>query len=278
MRDQSGRVPLHFACKDRLVEPEHVVASLLVAYPKGAALADFDGTFAIHVAAEYSTTAVLDMVFKANEAALTKITTGWSHESVMHFAVSGQKLANIECLHALDPSLMAVRGNKGRTTLHMATSAICWNNFNFAAFNFVFACDPSAASVADNDGLLALHIIAYYLSGPLSDEVKCLRLLLKAYPQGASHLDNDGETPYLICKNHDGPAYARRLLLMAAPSLDPALLRKYNYEARRHVLFLAFAAVSPPSPPPAPPRPNLLRRIHKSQGGPDLTRKIATFL
>ena len=37
--------------------------------------------------------------------------------------------------------------------------------------------------------------------------------------------------------------YARRLLLMAAPSLDPAELRQVNYEARRQVLFLAFAAV-----------------------------------
>jgi len=51
MRDGSGRAPLYLACEGHLVEPEHVVASLLVAYPKGAALADFDGTFAIHVAA-----------------------------------------------------------------------------------------------------------------------------------------------------------------------------------------------------------------------------------
>jgi len=113
---------------------------------------------------------------------------------------------------------------------------------------------------------------------PLFDEAKCLRLLLKAYPQGASQLNNAGQTPYSILQYIKNSTYACCLLLMVAPSLDPALLRQVNYEARRQLLFLVFAAVSPPSPPPAPPRPNLLRRIHKSQGGPDLTRKIATFL
>jgi len=76
---------------------------------------------------------------------------------------------------------------------------------------------------------------------PLSDEAKSLRFLLKAYPQGASHANNAGRTPYSFCL--PAHAYARRLLLIAAPALDPVKLHRVNYEARRQVLFMAFSAV-----------------------------------
>jgi len=73
------------------------------------------------------------MVSKANEAALTVVVTdGWPSCSVVHFAARGQRLANIEYLHALDPSLMAIRCDQGETTLHFATH----ERINFAVLKF----------------------------------------------------------------------------------------------------------------------------------------------
>jgi len=285
---RDGDFPLHLACYG---ESEHVVASLLAAYPEGAAVASNDGYLAIYLAARYSSAAVLEMVFRANEAALRLTIDGGRENggSIMHAAAGGVNSANVEFLHSVDPSLVTARNKNGNTPFLFAASCLS----SFDVLRAVYACDPSAVGVVDDEGCLAFHHLLHLkphfmlrradgvlISAfePLSDEAAQLRFLLKVYPQGASHVNNKGETPYSLCGHQRVSAYARRLVLMAAPSLDPAELHRVNYEARRQVLFLVFAAVSSHSTPTPSHRSNLLRRIHKLRGGPGLVRKIATFL
>jgi len=52
------------------------------------------------------------------------------------------------------------------------------------------------------------------------------------------------KTPYRLAVECGLPAYYRRLLLRAAPNLNPAELRRLNWEERRLAMFVAFAAVA----------------------------------
>jgi len=64
---------------------------------------------------------------------------------------------------------------------------------------------------------------------PLSEAADAFRLLLRLYPEAASIEGGVGDwktTPYQLAVEHNVPAYYRRLLLQAAPDLDPAELRR----------------------------------------------------
>ena len=268
MIDSDGYTPLHIACQGDLIEPGHVVAKLLAKYKEAAAVALPNGLLAVHLAARLSTKEVLEMVVKANMEGV-KVVAG-AYGTAMHQAASGKNVANVEYLHSLSPALIAIKSSNGLSPLHFAAQSS-----NFAMLRAVFACDPLAVRVADNDGLLALNYLmdrSYKLTfEPLSDEAKSLRFLLKAYPQGTSHANNAGDTPYSLCL--PARAYARRLLLLAAPALDPAELHRVNYEARRQVLFLAFSAVE------AKGKETMLRRLRKQcDGAVNVVRVISSFL
>jgi hypothetical protein len=264
----NGYTPLHIACEGDLIEPGHVVATLLARYKEAAAVAKTNGCLAVHDAAQYSTKEVLEMVVEANMEGV-KVVAG-TCGTAMHQAAGDKNVANVEYLHSLSPALIAIKSSIGSSPMHFAASLS-----NFAMLRGVFACDPLAVRVANNEGFLALHHLMSRSNKltfePLSDEAKSLRFLLKAYPQGASHASNAGRTPYSRCL--PARAYARRLLLMAAPALDPAELHRVNYEARRQVLFLAFSAVE------AKGKETMLRRLRKHRDGTiNVVRVISSFL
>ena len=52
------------------------------------------------------------------------------------------------------------------------------------------------------------------------------------------------KTPYQLAIDKNLPPYYLRLLLRAAPNLNPAELHRLNYAERRMAMFLAFKAVS----------------------------------
>jgi len=83
---------------------------------------------------------------------------------------------------------------------------------------------------------------------PLSVAADAFRLLLRLYPEAAGTEGGTGakakKTPYQLAVNKGLPAYYRRLLLRAAPDLDPAELRKLNWAERRMAMYVAYATVA----------------------------------
>ena len=90
------------------------------------------------------------------------------------------------------------------------------------------------------------------LRSPTCPTADCFRLILRLYPEAAGFLckeniEDEDEEPwsaYKLAAKMDSDPYFLRLLLKADPTIDPAELRRLNYEARRMALFLAYRGVS----------------------------------
>ena len=108
------------------------------------------------------------------------------------------------------------------------------------------------ASAHLDNGRLPLHMLICYknrtlTAEPLSAAADAFRLLLRLYPEAAGIEGGVGvhkKTPYQLAIEEDLPSYYRRLLLRAAPDLDPAELRRLNWAERRTAMFVAYAAVA----------------------------------
>jgi hypothetical protein len=82
---------------------------------------------------------------------------------------------------------------------------------------------------------------------PLSAETNMLRYLLRHYPAAVTIRagpDDGNKNVYELAIEHKHPDFVRRLLLRAAPELDPDELRRLNFAERRMALFLAHCAIS----------------------------------
>ena len=105
----------------------------------------------------------------------------------------------------------------------------------------------------------------------LSPWADAFRLLLRLYPEAAGTeggRDYTLTTPYGLAVMGCLPAYYRRLLLRAAPHLDPAELRRLHWEERRLAMFLAFTALAG--------KPPLLARLRYENV--DLVKHVVSFL
>ena len=96
--------------------------------------------------------------------------------------------------------------------------------------------------------------------------------MLHSYPEAAGI---EGgvvfkETPYQLAIDYDLPPYYLRLLLRAAPDLNPAELHRLNYAERRMALFLAFRARTSNIDPP------FLARLRFEKM--DLLKHVVSFL
>jgi ankyrin repeat protein len=99
----------------------------------------------------------------------------------------------------------------------------------------------AAAASAPEDSGLPLHC---FLRGEdPSWCIEMLRELLRCYPMAAGKENSKGITPYQIAVKEGMSTLIRRLLLRADPTIDPAELRRLNYEERRMAMFLVFSAI-----------------------------------
>ena len=99
-------------------------------------------------------------------------------------------------------------------------------------------------------------------------------MLLRMYPEAAGIEGGVGarykKTPYQLAVDNNLPLYYLRLLLRAAPNLNPAELHRLNCAERRMAMFLAFKAIS------SQPEPLLLARLRFAKK--DLLRHVISFL
>jgi len=66
---------------------------------------------------------------------------------------------------------------------------------------------------------------------------------MRLYPEAAGVEAGEAlckKTPYQLAVDKGFPAYYRRLLLCAAPDLDPAELRRLDWAERRTAMYVAL--------------------------------------
>ena len=99
-------------------------------------------------------------------------------------------------------------------------------------------------------------------------------MLLHQYPEATGIVGGVGiykkKTPYQLAVDKYLPSYYLRLLLRAAPNLNPVELHRLNYEERRMAIFLAFRARTSATEPP------LLARLRFEKM--DLVKHVISFL
>ena len=81
---------------------------------------------------------------------------------------------------------------------------------------------------------------------------------------------NGRKTPYQLAIDGNLPPYYLRLLLRAAPDLNPAELHRLNYAERRMAMFLAFKAVT------SQKKPVVLKRLCFENK--DLVKHVMSYL
>ena len=206
--------------------------------------------------------------------------------NLLHFAArclpEEHRAAKVRLLCARYPQMMIQRDGLGNTPLLVA----CYRDSGATLRLLCEAGGQEAASAAVvhptranhiSNGQLPLHWLIEYnddtpTSAPLSELADTFRLLLRLYPEAAGTEGGVGvaykKTPSQLAVDKDLPPYYRRLLLRAAPHVDPAELRRLNWAERRTAMFVAFAAVAAEAP--------VLARLRAESK--DLVKQVVSYL
>ena len=250
------------------------------------------GWLPVHYAASYSTVEVMEFLLSLYPESASVLTTSGS-ENLLCLAISDIESstsvmeAKVRFLCTRYPAMMLQRDGRGFAPLCSAFS--CPNNMKIAPVVQVL-CEAGGqelvkmpiAHPTDTDwllnGLLPLHCLVlridFLVDSLLSKEADCFRLLLRLYPEAAGIEGGVGvdhkKTPYQRAVDKNLPPYYLRLLLRAAPDLNPAELHRLNYAERRMAMFLAFRAVT------TQVKPTIMARLLGVNR--DLVKYVVSFL
>lgn len=238
VQNDIGLLPLHTACYSKKALP--IVQLLLRVYPEGARVVSETGMLPANIAAEYSSTEVLEEVLRAYPEAISMSSADdLNNTPLMKAVISGNEdCVRFICEHY--PDTILTPNIHGRNAFHLAAEGD-----SVEILRLLDAAAPQCVTLPDREGKLALHLFADVHQEIIHErdrEAECLKYLLRRYPQAASMVDTAGNTPLTLCNAEN--TYVRRLLLMADPAQGVAELRRLNYAARRMGIFLAFAAIN----------------------------------
>jgi ankyrin repeat protein len=225
-----------------------VFQDLLASNYEAASVMTNDKRYLLHMVARRGTLDMLKLTYEAYPEAVKYWSGGFG--TPLHQAVLDNSVEKMEYLHSLYPEAARMVNDEKETLLHIAVS----NSFDVVKRALSYF--PEAIQMKSGArGFLPLHKLAErkmsstetgrlcsILSGSTnSDALENLRLLLKHYPQAAKIYSDDDRRPY-ECLPKDNTELAQRLILRAAPAVNPFECHRLNYEARRGALYLLFAA------------------------------------
>ena len=221
--------------------------------------------------------------------------------NLLHCVVWGgskDSVAKARLLCARYPAMMLQRNAEGHTPLYAAifhtvpdvVLALCEAGGREVA---IIPCVHPTEPEDTCNGWLLLHMMckrvhAFRLRESfVSPGADAFRLLLRLYPEAAGIEAGGGaerKTPYQLAVDQaqedpywaqydprDLPAYYFRVLLRAAPHLDPEELHRLNWAERRTAMYVAYAARFPKGTKPA-----LLARLRLETA--DVVRHVVSFL
>ena len=289
-RDSYGRNILHQACQRSLPSKLRIdVMKMMLALHKDAVQErSSSGWLPVHNAASSCDVEVVEFLLGLYPEAASVVTS--SGRNLLHVAAGDSDVSRavpkLQYLCARYPAMTLQGDNGGEMTVHMATSSQRFKTM-LALYEaggteqfMMPIVHPTNARYGFN-GYLHLHIFIFYQSDSLkiashatSEVADIFRWLLRLYPEAAGIECGVGtlhkKTPYQMAVILRLPDYYRRLLLRAAPTLNPAELHRLNYDERRMAMFLAFRAVT------ATTEPSLLVRLRGESR--DLVQRLVSFL
>ena len=257
---------LHLTAANEKIQSQQcidVMTHFLARHKDAVREVDEDGWLPVHHAARFSTAEVMDFLLGLYPGSASVVTTDGS-SNLLRLAVrdtdntTSVMEAKVRFLCSRYPAMLVQKDGEGDTPLHYAM--ICKN---IPAVQILceaggpeqvrlLAAHPTKANHEYN-GWLPLHYLINWnarsiCDSLLSEAADCFRLFLRSYPEAAGIEGGVGawykNTPYQLAVDNDLPPYYLRLLLRAAPNLNPAELHRLNYAERRMAMFLAFGAVT----------------------------------
>ncbi len=238
----------------------------------------------MHSAAEYCDVEVLEFLLGLYPEAASVVTS--SRQNLLHLAAGdsdSSRAVKVPFLCSRYPAMIQQRNSSGSLPVHgmqnYNTALALYEAGGIEQFKTPFA-HPTDATHSLN-GYLPLHFFLSFQSNSpmtnssaISETADMFRWLLRLYPEAAGIEGGMGsfkKTPYQLAVDRKLPDYFLRLLLRAAPTLNPAELHRLNYAERRMAMFLAFRAVAA-TMMEAP----LLARLRGENK--DLVQRVVSFL
>ena len=292
-RNSSDKNLLHIAASSDATPFQlciDVMQRILALHKDAVREVDKDGRFPVHTAARHSTVEVVEFLLGLYPESASVVTSDDEIDNLLHLAVNDTENttsvmeAKVRLLCSRYPAMIHQRDDEGDTPL---LGAICRENIPAMQILCeiggeeqvrVPVTHPTDTNCKWN-GWLPLHYIINWnveaLCGSLlSKEADYLRLFLRWYPEAAGIEGGIGArykmTPYQLAVDMSLPPYYLRLLLCAAPNLNPAELHRLNYAERRMAMFLAFRARTFATEPP------FLARLRFAKI--DLVKHVISFL
>ena len=283
---------LHHCCS-RSTLPSSVCISLmqrLVAIHPDVVKEEVQGKLPIHdAAASDCSVEVMEFLLGLYPESATIFTTETRRANLLHLVVRSnvKRAAKVSYLCSRYPEMIHQRNGEGKIPLHLALENSYLDVptvqllFKVGGLELVRTpiVHPTKSSYSFN-GWLPLHsfMTSYSLRwssspSPLSDVAVFFRLMLRWYPEAAGTEAGNGtdkKTPYQLAVKNELDPYYLRLLLRAAPNLNPAELHRLNYAERRMAMFLAFKAAA------SDPEPLLMARLRFKDK--ELVKHVVSFL
>ena len=283
---------LHLTVGQNLVPSQvriDVMKQILAIHKDAVRELDSDGWFPVHTAARYGNIEVMEFLVGLYPESSSMVTRNKA-QNLLHMAVRDIEnnttvmKAKVRYLCSQYPAMTLQKDSDGDTPLHHAAyqgyiptvKLLCESGGQEQVKTPVV--HPTDAQCVWN-GYLPLHYLISFnpeslRRSLLSDAAVLFSTLLRMYPEAVGMIGGIGvayrKTPYQLAVDNDLPSYYLRLLLRAAPNLNPAELHRLNYEERRMALFLAFAARARATEPP------FLARLRFAKM--DLVKHVVSFL
>jgi hypothetical protein len=247
--DESGNLPIYYFCRIKctldFLQPLVPIAmrALMAAHPDAASEEDSDGDYLLHNVAQYCSLDMLELVYEAYpEAIRIRDCNGCTP---LHLAALDSSVEKVQYLYSLHPEAAQMVTADKATLLHCAA-----NSTSLSVLAAVYEYNPGAIhQVSEPLEYLPLHELVASYNGTKhadvrSEKLAMARFLLKKDPGSARALSGFDRTPYSLLERYNSEEM-QRILLRAAPEMDPCALHRLNYEARRGALYLLFAAELP---------------------------------
>lgn len=224
--DAYDNLPIHFAANGN--SSTEVLNELLFCYPDSIKIPNRDGQLPLHIVATSDNLFKVKAIFRAYPNAISiPDNNGWL--PIQHAAYGSRTLEVVKYLYECYPDSLKKPNKSGRLPIHY-NAVKCLSS---KIMEFLIEAYPQSVRGYDCNQRLPLHNLIARCEGWNQTRLKCLRLLLKSYPEGAGITDRDGNTPYDLALRDDHGPLVLRLLLMAEPALDPVALGELSYLASK---------------------------------------------
>jgi hypothetical protein len=287
-RSPNGNSLLHFVCGLPSKLCIDTMKLILALHKDAVQEADEEGLLSVHHVATWSDVEVLDFLLGLCPELASVVTS--DGDNLLHLAVdfigSSMSLSKVRYLSSRYPAMLQQRNDCGEMPIHKVAWSRGWEAFPvlYAAGGIEQFKTPTTPQTDDeNDDCGSLPIFRFVTyhsmcicpgSSYVPEAADMFCWLLSLYPEAAAIEGGVGtrkQTLYQLAVDRKLPDCYLRLLLRAAPTLDPAELHLLNYAERRMAMFLAFKATTARLKTPF-----LLTRFR--DGSKDLIQRVVSFL